>query len=122
MFSISNLIDERKCFQMIRSLRWPDGIVCPHCDSLLVKKRGFHNTCVHRQRYHCRNCGKQFDDLTDTVLAGHHQPITTWVLCLYFMGLNLSNRQIAAELNLKKSEVHDMTTYLREGIAAKKKE
>jgi hypothetical protein len=28
------------------------------------------------------------------VLAGHHQPLRVWVLCLYFMGLNLSNRQI----------------------------
>jgi hypothetical protein len=25
------------------------------------------------------------------VLAGHHQPLRVWVLCLYFMGLNLSN-------------------------------
>ena len=25
------------------------------------------------------------------VLAGHYQPLRVWVLCLYFMGLNLSN-------------------------------
>ena len=42
--------------------------------------------------------GARFDDLTGTVLAGHHQPLRVWVLCLYFMGLNLSNRQIAQEL------------------------
>ncbi len=34
------------------------------------------------------------------MLAGHHQPLRVWVLCLYFMGLNLSNRQIAGELGL----------------------
>ena len=43
-------------------------------------------------------CAGRFDDLTGTVLAGHHQPLRVWVLCLYFMGLNLSNRQIALEL------------------------
>ncbi len=32
------------------------------------------------------------------VLAGHHQPLRVWVLCLDFMGLNLSNWQIAGEL------------------------
>ena len=47
-----------------------------------------------------RGAAARFDDLTGTVLAGHHQPLRVWVLCLYFMGLNLSNRQIAKELDL----------------------
>jgi transposase len=36
------------------------------------------------------------------------------------MGLNLSNQQIAAELDVDKDTVQDMTTQLREGIAFKK--
>ncbi|MEA3642208.1 MAG: IS1595 family transposase [Lamprobacter sp.] len=40
----------------------------------------------------------------------------TWVLCLYFMGLNLSNRQIASELGLNKDDVQRMTQQLRQGI------
>jgi hypothetical protein len=36
--------------------------------------------------------------------------------CLYFMGLNLSNQQIALELGLNKDDVQAMTTQLREGI------
>jgi hypothetical protein len=36
------------------------------------------------------------------------------------MGLNLSNQQIAAELNLNKDDVQTMTTQLREGIVVKK--
>src|SRR5438477_2655520 len=58
-----------------------------------------------RQRYRCKVCGSRFDDLTGTVLAGHHQPLRVWVLCLYFMGLNLSNRQIAQELGLSQPDV-----------------
>jgi hypothetical protein len=42
---------------------------------------------------------KRFDDLTNTVLAGHHQSLSAWILCLYFMVLNLSNAQIAQELD-----------------------
>jgi hypothetical protein len=41
------------------------------------------------------------------------------VLCLYFMGLNLSNRQIAQELGLSGSDVQVMTEQLRRGLAAK---
>src|SRR5215212_9608167 len=57
--------------------------------------------------------------MTSPVLAGHHQPLRVWVLCLYFMGLNLSNRQIAAELGLNASDVQVMTEQLRSGLVAK---
>jgi hypothetical protein len=64
-------------------------------------------------------CASRFDDLTGTVLAGHHQPLRVWVLCLYFMGLNLSNQQIGNELGLCGSDVQAMTEQLRRGLAAK---
>ncbi len=39
------------------------------------------------------------------------------MLCLYFMGLNLSNEQIAHELDLNSNDAEKMTTQFREGIA-----
>ena len=120
--NILNLIDDAKCFQMVRDLRWPDGVVCFKCDSTDIKRRGFHNTQACRQRYCCNNCNSNFDDLSNTVFAGHHQPLRVWMLCSYFMGLNLSNRQIAQELGLNKDDVQKMTTQLREGIVSKKPE
>src|SRR5215212_8709559 len=53
------------------------------------------------------------------VLAGHHRPLRVWVLCLYFIGLNLSNRQIAQELDLSQSDVQLMTEQLRTGLVAR---
>ena len=53
------------------------------------------------------------------MLAGHHQPLRVWVQCLYFMGLNLSNRQIAEELGLAGSDVQLMTEQLRQGLTAR---
>ena len=72
-----------------------------------------------RQRYECNQCQKRFDDLTGTVFAGHHQPLKVWILCLYLMGLNLPNEQIAQELDLDRSDVQQMTTQLREGVVKK---
>jgi len=57
--------------------------------------------------------------VTDTIFAGHHQPLKVWVLCLYFMGLNVSNEQISQELDINLSAVQQMTTQLREGIVKK---
>ncbi len=33
------------------------------------------------------------DDSSGTVFEEHHQPLEVWILCLYLMGLNLSNQQ-----------------------------
>lgn len=120
MFTIQNLLDDAKCYEQVRQLRWPKGVACPHCESAAINKRGFHTNQRHRQRYLCRTCGKQFDDLTHTVFEGHHQPLKVWLVCLYFMGLNLSNRQIAQELGLNKDDVQQMSEQLRQGVVAKK--
>jgi transposase-like protein len=117
--NITNLIDDVQCYQTVRELRWPDGITCPCCASQHIIKRGFDDTESARQRYECHDCDKRFDDLTDTIFAGHHQPLKVWVLCLYFMGLNLSNEQIAHELSINESDAYQMTTALRGGIVKK---
>ena len=120
MLSIERLIDDAKCYEVVREIRWPDGVKCPHCGSHHITKQGFRKKQPHRQRYLCKRCYYPFDDLSETIFAGHHQPLRIWILCLYFMGLNQSNRQIAQELNLNKDDVQDMTTQLRAGIIKKK--
>lgn len=119
MINIQHLIDDAKCYETVRGLRWLEGVSCPHCDSKAIHKRGRDERQRERQRYECKGCGRQFDDLSETLFEGHHQPLRVWVLCLYFMGLNLSNHQLAAELSLNKDDVQAMTRQLRAGIAAK---
>ena len=119
LVDLSGLLDEAKCFELVRRTRWPQGVRCSKCGGGHVARNGHDETQRQRQRYVCRDCGARFDDLSDTVLAGHRQPLKVWILCLYFMGLNLSNRQIAHELGLNESDVQEMTTHLREGLAAK---
>ena len=119
LVNLSALLDDAKCFALVRQHRWPDGVRCPGCGSGAVIRDGFDDTQQCRQRYRCKACASRFDDLTGTVLAGHHQPLRVWVLCLYFMGLNLSNRQIAMELGLDSSDVQAMTEQLRDGLVAK---
>ncbi len=119
LVNLSGLMDDAKCFALVRQHPWPEGVRCPVCDSSSVIRDGCDDTQPHRQRYRCKACAGRFDDLTGTVLAGHHQPLRVWVLCLYFMGLNLSNRQIAGELGLAVSDVRAMTEQLRRGLVAK---
>ena len=91
--NIKNLIDDAHCYNTVRELRWPEGQRCPFCESGLIIKRGFDEKESFRQRYGARS-GIRFDDLSETIFSGHHQPLKVWILCLYFMGLNLSNGRL----------------------------
>ena len=118
--TLRKLISDDQCYEAVRQLRWPEGVRCPHCGGTEIIKRGKDEAQPERQKYACKGCERRFDDLTGTIFAGHHQPLAVWVLCLYFMGLNLSNQQIAKELDLHPSDVQAVTQCLREGIEAKK--
>ncbi len=39
MLNILNLIDDTRCFETVRAMRWPQGVTCPHCDSPQVTKQ-----------------------------------------------------------------------------------
>ncbi len=119
LVNLSAVIDAAKCFALVRQQRWPEGVRCPACGDGGVVRDGFDDTQPQGQRYRCKACAGRFDDLTGTELAGHHQPLRIWVLCLYLMGLNLSNRQIAQELGLDGPDVQAMTERLRRGLVAK---
>src|SRR5919199_1727569 len=119
LVNLSSLIDDAKCYALVRQQRWPEGVRCPACGSAAVIRHGRDDTQEQRQRYRCKGCDARFDDLTGTVLAGHHQPLRVRVLCLYLMGLNLSNRQIARELDPAETDVQAMTEQLRHGLVAK---
>ena len=120
MINIQSLIDDTKCFETVRALRWPNGVLCPSCNSSCITKQGCDDTQPERQRYLCKSCERRFDDVTDMIFAGHHQPLRVWILCLYFMGLNLSNHQIAEELDLHPSDGHQRMGQLRQGIVVQK--
>jgi transposase-like protein len=119
LVNLLSLIDDARCFELARQHRWPEGVRCPHCGSARIVRDGRDDVQPQRRRYRCTGCGARFDDLSGTVLAGRHRPLRIRVLCLYLMGLNLSNRQIARELDLRVSDVQAMTEALRQGLTAK---
>lgn len=114
---ITNIIDISKCWHYLRQVRWVSGVNCCHCGSSEVKKNGQIN---HNQGYLCKTCGRKFNDLTGTIFSHSNVGLEIWMLTLYFMGLNLSNSQIAKELDISEVTAQSLTTKLREGIVKKK--
>jgi hypothetical protein len=54
MVHIRDLIDDAKCFETVRTWRWPAGISCPHCGAVAILKDGKDDTQPQRQRYTIR--------------------------------------------------------------------
>jgi transposase-like protein len=56
MLNLANLIDDVKCYEIVRQMRWPQGVSCPKCECHEVIKRGKDETQSERQRYQCKGC------------------------------------------------------------------
>lgn len=97
--------DEARCAQLLRQVRWPAGVRCPHCDSADVQELGAYQT--HYRRYNCRTCCARsgqtrasFTDKTGTVFEGTKLPLRVWLLGLYLYKLGLSVNAACQELGV----------------------
>ncbi|QVL49818.1 MAG: hypothetical protein KFB96_04830 [Thiocapsa sp.] len=54
MLNIQNLIDDAKCYDTIRELRWPEGVRCVHCHAAAVTKRRCCGPTAAFRRRACR--------------------------------------------------------------------
>ncbi|MEX2246452.1 MAG: IS1595 family transposase [Dehalococcoidia bacterium] len=70
---------EESCRAYLESLRWPDGIACPRCQSKKIsriKKRG---------QFDCDSCRYQFSVLVGSVFSDTHLPLHKWMLATYII-------------------------------------
>ena len=119
LIQLHKLLDVAQCYETLRSIRWPTGVICPHCSATNVVKNGKDSHQIHCQHYYCKACQTYFDDVTDTVFSGSHQGIHQWITVLYLMNLNVSMAQIAQELSITESTAQGMCATIREGVVKK---
>ena len=83
--AVRQFSNELEVEKMFVEQRWPDGVVCPKCDSdnvAEVKSR-------KPQPFRCRSCRKHFSVKVGTVMEGSNIPLSKWALCAYLMSTNL---------------------------------
>lgn len=72
--------------------RFKSGHVCVHCGSLSIVKNGHFQG---KQRYKCKDCNKQFNDLTLSSLACTKLPLDKWMNYAKCMLFGMSIRKSA---------------------------
>ncbi len=65
--------------------RWPNGVLCPYCQSERVQSGSTHPTMPYR----CRDCRKFFSVRTGTVMADTKLGYQTWILAIYLLTTSL---------------------------------
>jgi len=71
--------DEDNCRAYLEELRWPDGIVCPRCESKSISRIQKHDI------YECNSCRYQFSVTSGTTLHDSHLPLWKWFATAYLM-------------------------------------
>ncbi len=80
--------DEAKASELLESIRWTNGTVCPHCEGTKVyrlepkpdsKKPG------RKGLWKCGECRKQFTVTVDSIFEGSHIKLHKWVIAIYIM-------------------------------------
>lgn len=79
--------DEAKAIELIESIMWPDGAVCPHCGetSKLYKIKANPEKRVRHGLWKCGGCKKQFTVKVGTIFEGSNIPMTKWLIAIYMM-------------------------------------
>lgn len=73
--------------EMIEAVRWPNGAVCPHCESIEAykitpKKEG---AKTRPGLYKCKSCRKQFTVTVGTIFEGSRIPLNKWLIAIFLM-------------------------------------
>src|SRR5690348_8602200 len=71
---------EDSCHAYLETLRWPDGVKCPRCDSDKISR------IAARRQFDCDGCRYQFSVRVGTLFHDSKLPLWKWFLAVYIMG------------------------------------
>ena len=97
--------------------RWPDGVVCPFCESLEVSPRPNRKP----QPFRCRACRKDFSVKTGTLLHRSHLPLSKWAVAYYLFATNLkgvSSMKLYRDLGITQKTAWYMAHRIRQTLTA----
>ena len=61
LVNLAALIDDAKCFALVRQRRWPEGVRCPRCGSPETREVSRFGSTACKALWRCRACDEPFD-------------------------------------------------------------
>jgi transposase-like protein len=76
--------DPATAAEFLEGIRWPDGPVCPHCDTDRAPYR-LKSSATKRRLWKCAACRRQFTVTVGTIFESSHIPLNKWLLAFYLL-------------------------------------
>jgi transposase-like protein len=81
---------EAEAIAMLESLRWPNGVACPHCGGADPYRIVARNPTPGKRParlglWKCSQCRKQFTVKVGTVMEQSHIPVSTWLAAIHLI-------------------------------------
>jgi transposase-like protein len=83
---------EKRCQEFMTEMRWPNGVVCPRCDSKDIGK-----FVESRRVWNCKGCKKQFSAKVGTIFEDSPLSLTKWLPATWLI-VNAKNGISSCEL------------------------
>lgn len=121
LFSMMQVFsDEKKCVDHFRSVRWPDGVTCPHCGSVKVYdlSNGTHK-CGEKK------CALKFSVRYDTIFEDSKVSLQKWFMAIYLVTSHkkgISSCQLARDIKITQKSAWHMLHRIRAAIEVDRSE
>jgi len=70
---------DAKCRELLKRLRWPDGLECPRCKAKSVPLE------TTKDLLYCKDCDYQFTVTSGTIFHDSHLPLIKWFTAVYLL-------------------------------------
>jgi transposase-like protein len=114
--AITYFADVDVATMFVASLRWPEGVRCPHCDSVDTPY------VTSRRVWQCKNCRKQFSVKVGSIFEDSPIPLSKWLPAMWLLvncKNGVSSYEIARDLGVTQKTAWFMLHRLRLAIQAK---
>ncbi len=120
--NIASLIaSEDLAREFIELLRWPNGPVCPHCESVKVYSIAANSAKkVRKGLYKCGECKKQFTVTVGTIFEDSRIPLNKWFHAIHLLCSSkkgFSSHQIHRTLGITYKSAWFLTQRIRYAMA-----
>ncbi|MEQ8396550.1 IS1595 family transposase [Thalassobaculum sp.] len=110
--------DEDKAIELVESLMWPNGAVCPHCEATDRQFR-LQGQATRKGLWKCGHCRKQYTVKVGTIFEGSHIGLNKWLFAIYLMCSSkkgVSANQLKRELGISYKSAWLLCNRVREAM------
>jgi transposase-like protein len=116
---------EEEAIALLESLRWPNGVACPHCGGadpykLMARNPTPGKRAVRKGLWKCSQCYRQFTVKVGTVFESSHIPVSKWLMGIHLLCASkkgMSAHQLHRMLGLQYRSAWFMFHRLRHAMA-----